>query len=160
MTIQCISPIDGSVYAMREILSPAEAHAAVIRAKTAQSDWAALPLSDRIELVQAGVAAVGAMNDDIVPELAWQMGRPVRYGGEFGGFNERASYMADIAQDALSPIEVEDSDAFRRLIKRVPHGLVLVVAPWNYPYMTAINTVAPALIAGNAVMLKHASQTP
>ena len=160
MTIQCISPIDGSVYATREILSPAEAHAAVIRAKNAQSDWAALPLSDRIELVQAGVAAVGAMNDDIVPELAWQMGRPVRYGGEFGGFNERASYMADIAQDALTPIEVEDSDAFRRLIKRVPHGLVLVVAPWNYPYMTAINTVAPALIAGNAVMLKHASQTP
>ena len=160
MTIQCISPIDGSVYATREILSPAEAHAAVIRAKNAQSDWAALPLSDRIELVQAGVAAVGAMNDDIVPELAWQMGRPVRYGGEFGGFNERASYMADIAQDSLTPIEVEDSDAFRRLIKRVPHGLVLVVAPWNYPYMTAINTVAPALIAGNAVMLKHASQTP
>ncbi len=109
--------------------------------------------------MQAGVAAVGAMNDDIVPELAHQMGRPVRYGGEFGGFNERASYMADIARDALGPIEVEDSDAFRRLIKRVPHGVVLVVAPWNYPYMTAINTVAPALIAGNTVMLKHASQT-
>ena len=47
---------------------------------------------------------MGAMNDDIVPEMARQMGRPVRYGGEFGGFNERASYMADIAQDALGPI--------------------------------------------------------
>jgi acyl-CoA reductase-like NAD-dependent aldehyde dehydrogenase len=100
------------------------------------------------------------MNDAIVPELAWQMGRPIRYGGEFGGFNERAAYMAEIAEQALAPIVVEDSDAFRRVIKRVPHGLVLVVAPWNYPYMTAINTVAPALIAGNAVMLKHASQTP
>jgi len=105
---------------------------------------------------QQGVANVGAMNDEIVPELAWQMGRPIRYGGEFGGFNERASYMAEIAQDALADIVVEDSDAFRRVIKRVPHGIVLVVAPWNYPYMTAINTVAPALIAGNAVMLKHA----
>ena len=160
MTIRCISPIDGSVYATREVLTQAEARAAVARASSAQSDWAKRPLSERIALVQAGVAAVGAMNDDIVPEIAWQMGRPVRYGGEFGGFNERASYMADIAPEALAPIIVEDSDAFRRVIKRVPHGVVLVVAPWNYPYMTAINTVAPALIAGNAVVLKHASQTP
>ncbi len=160
MTIQCISPIDGSVYAERETLAQPEAEAAVARAKTAQVEWAALPLDDRIARVQAGVAAVGAMNDDIVPEIAWQMGRPVRYGGEFGGFNERATYMAEIAQEALAPIEIENSDAFRRVIKRVPHGVVLVVAPWNYPYMTAINTVAPALISGNAVMLKHASQTP
>ncbi|MFT6452725.1 MAG: acyl-CoA reductase-like NAD-dependent aldehyde dehydrogenase [Halocynthiibacter sp.] len=160
MTIQCFSPIDGALYAERETLTRAQADAAVARAKSAQSSWAARPLSERIALVQAGVAAVGAMNDEIVPELAHQMGRPIRYGGEFGGFNERASYMAEIAKDALAPIIVEDSDAFRRLIKRVPHGLVLVVAPWNYPYMTAINTVAPALIAGNAVLLKHASQTP
>lgn len=160
MTIKCISPIDGSIYAERETLSRADADAAVARAKAAQADWAAKPLEERIALVRAGIAAVGAMNDDIVPEIAWQMGRPVRYGGEFGGFNERASYMADIAVEALAPIEIEDSDAFRRVIKRVPHGLVLVVAPWNYPYMTAINTVAPALIVGNAVMLKHASQTP
>lgn len=158
--IRCISPIDGSVYAERPTLSTDEAPAAVARAKSAQSDWAARPLAERIALVQAGVANVGAMNDEIVPELAHQMGRPVRYGGEFGGFNERASYMAEIAQEALADIEIEDSAAFRRVIKRVPHGVVLVVAPWNYPYMTAINTVAPALIAGNAVMLKHASQTP
>ena len=160
MTITCISPIDGSVYAERETLTRTQADAAVARAKSAQTAWALRPLADRIALVQAGVAAVGAMNDDIVPELAHQMGRPVRYGGEFGGFKERATYMAKIAEDALAPIVVEDSSAFRRVIKRVPHGLVLVVAPWNYPYMTAINTVAPALIAGNAVMLKHASQTP
>jgi len=160
MTITCISPIDGSVYAERETLTRTQANAAVAQAKSAQAAWALRPLADRIALVQAGVAAVGAMNDDIVPELAHQMGRPVRYGGEFGGFNERATYMARIAEDALAPIVIEDSDKFRRVIKRVPHGLVLVVAPWNYPYMTAINTVAPALIAGNAVMLKHASQTP
>ncbi len=160
MTITCISPVDGSVYAERSVLSRADADAVVARAGLAQIEWAARPLADRIALVQAGVAAVGAMNDEIVPEIAWQMGRPIRYGGEFGGFNERATYMAEIAWDALAPIEIEDSDAFRRVIKRVPHGLVLVVAPWNYPYMTAINTVAPALISGNAVLLKHASQTP
>jgi len=160
MTIKCISPIDGSVYAERQTLSRRDADAAVIRANTAQKEWNMRPIEERIELVKLGVAAIGAMNEEIVPEIAWQMGRPVRYGGEFGGFNERASYMADIAIDALAPIEIENSNEFNRMIKRIPHGLVLVVAPWNYPYMTAINTVAPALIAGNAVMLKHASQTP
>ena len=160
MTIKCISPIDGSIYAERPILSRSEADAAVTRAKIAQRKWNMRPIKERIELVKAGVAAIGAMNEEIVPEIAWQMGRPIRYGGEFGGFNERASYMADIAIDALAPIEIENSNNFRRVIKRVPHGLVLVVAPWNYPFMTAINTVAPALIAGNTVMLKHASQTP
>ena len=107
----------------------------------------------------AGVAAVGAMNDEIVPELAHMMGRPVRYGGEFGGFNERASHMAAIAGEALADIAVGEDATFKRYIRRVPHGVVFVVAPWNYPYMTAINTVAPALIAGNTVVLKHATQT-
>lgn len=158
-TVKCISPIDGSLYAERETLSNDAAHAAVARAKLAQVAWAARPLNERIALVKAGVEKVGEMNDKIAEELAWQMGRPVRYGGEFGGFNQRASYMAEIAADALAPIAIEDSGEFNRYIKRVPHGVVLVVAPWNYPYMTAINTVAPALIAGNTVMLKHASQT-
>ena len=157
--LQCISPIDGSVYAERPVLSPAEAEAAVARAKDAQAEWAARPLGERIALVQAGVARVGAMNDEIVPELAWQMGRPVRYGGEFGGFKERADYMAEIAEDALAPMVAEASGTFERRIEREPHGVVLVIAPWNYPYMTAINTVAPALIAGNSVVLKHATQT-
>ncbi|MGR3702404.1 MAG: aldehyde dehydrogenase family protein [Paracoccaceae bacterium] len=157
--IRCISPIDGSVYIERPALSLDAAKAAAARARAAQKGWAARPLSDRIALVLKGVAAVGAMNDVIVQELAHQMGRPVRYGGEFRGFNERAQYMADIAQTALAPIVLEDSPAFKRHIAREAHGVVLVIAPWNYPYMTAINTVAPALIAGNTVMLKHAAQT-
>jgi acyl-CoA reductase-like NAD-dependent aldehyde dehydrogenase len=97
------------------------------------------------------------MSDEVVPELAWQMGRPIRYGGEYKGFNERSNYVASIAADALAPIIVEDSASFERRIERVAHGVVFVIAPWNYPYMTAINTIAPALMAGNTVMLKHAS---
>ncbi|NKB54528.1 MAG: aldehyde dehydrogenase family protein [Rhizobiaceae bacterium] len=158
-TLRCISPIDGSVYAERPILEIEAATALVRRAASAQSSWAARPLQERVDLVMAGVAAVGAMNDEIVPELAWQMGRPVRYGGEFGGFEERAAYMAKIAGDGLADLDIGHDDQFKRIIKRVPHGVVLVVAPWNYPYMTAINTVAPALISGNAVVLKHATQT-
>ncbi len=158
-TLKCISPIDGAVYAERPVASLPKARKAIEMATKAQFGWAVRPLSERIELVMAGVAAIGALNDEIVPELAWQMGRPVRYGGEFGGFNERATYMADIAESALAPLIVEDSDTFERRIERVAHGIVLVIAPWNYPYMTAINTVAPALIAGNTVILKHATQT-
>ena len=157
--IRCISPIDGSVYLERPALSLAAAQTAAKRARTAQKDWAARPLADRIALVLKAVEAVGAMNDLIVPELAHQMGRPIRYGGEFRGFNERAQYMAQIAETALAPIVLEDSAAFKRHIAREAHGVVLVIAPWNYPYMTAINTVAPALIAGNTVLLKHAAQT-
>ncbi|MCY6382310.1 aldehyde dehydrogenase family protein [Hoeflea prorocentri] len=158
-TIQCISPIDGTVYAERTPLTPEEARAVVGKAKAAQAEWASRPLAERIDCVMKAVAFIGETTDRMVDELARQMGRPVRYGGEFGGFEERAHYMASIAEDALAPIVIEGSEAFLRKIEREPHGTVLVVAPWNYPYMTAINTVAPALIAGNTVVLKHASQT-
>ena len=157
--LQCISPVDGSVYVERETLGPESAALAVEKAAKAGCGWASVPLEERIELVLQGVELVGAANSDIVPELAWQMGRPVRYGGEFGGFRERAEYMAGIAADALQPAVIEDSPRFQRRIVREPCGTVLVIAPWNYPYMTAINTVAPALIAGNSVVLKHATQT-
>jgi len=157
--LECISPIDGSVFAEREVLSLDAARTAAAKARAAQAAWAARPLQDRIDLVLAGVAAIGAMNDEIVPELAHMMGRPIRYGGEFGGFEERATHMAQIAHEALADIQVGEDETFRRYIKRIPQGVVFVVAPWNYPYMTAINTVAPALIAGNTVVLKHATQT-
>ena len=159
VALKCISPVDGTLYAEREALSLAVAKQAVAKAHAGQAHWAARPLAERINLVQAAVDIIGQQNDDIVPELAWQMGRPVRYGGEFGGFQERASFMADIAPRSLAPIAIEDSNKFQRYIKRVPHGAVLVIAPWNYPFMTAINAVAPALIAGNVVLLKHATQT-
>jgi len=157
--IRCVSPVDGSVYAERPALSLDEAKAVVARARKAQKAWAKRPLDERIALVLKGVARLNEMGEAVVTELAWQMGRPVKYGGEFKGFNERSNYMASIAGEALAPLVIEDSAAFKRSIAREPHGVVFVIAPWNYPYMTAINSVAPALIAGNAVILKHASQT-
>ena len=157
--IQCISPVDGSVYAERPAMGFDDAKVAVGRSRKAQKTWAARPLEERVSLVLKGVARLNEMAEDVVKELAWQMGRPVRYGGEFKGFNERSNYVATIAHDALAPLKVENSDQFERYIAREPHGVVFVIAPWNYPYMTAINTVAPALMAGNTVVLKHASQT-
>lgn len=157
--IQCISPVDGSVYAERPAMSLEAATETVQRARKAQKAWAKRPLEERVQLVLKGVARLNEMADEVVPELAWMMGRPVRYGGEFKGFNERSNYVASIAAEALAPIRIEDSASFERRIEREPHGVVFVIAPWNYPYMTAINTVAPALMAGNTVILKHAAQT-
>jgi acyl-CoA reductase-like NAD-dependent aldehyde dehydrogenase len=157
--IQCISPVDGSVYAERPGLSLEAARVAVARARKAQKAWARRPLEDRVQLVLKGVARLNEMADVVVPELAWQMGRPIKYGGEYRGFNERSNYVATIAADALAPLVVEDSVSFERRIEREAHGVVFVIAPWNYPYMTAINTIAPALMAGNVVVLKHAAQT-
>ena len=157
--IKLISPVDGSVYAERTPLAPDAARSMAARAKVAQKGWAARPLSERIALVRQGVANLNAMKDRVVEELAWQMGRPTRFGGEFGGVNARTDYMAEIAEQTLAPVIIEDSDKFRRYLAREALGVVFIVAPWNYPYLTAINTLVPALIAGNAVILKHASQT-
>ena len=157
--IQLISPVDGSVYAERVPLTPEAAKAAVDRARAAQKAWAARPLAERIALVKAGIARLNEMAPVVVEELAWQMGRPTRFGGEFGGVNARTEYMSEIAAETLAPTLVEDSDRFRRYIAREALGVVFIVAPWNYPYLTTINTLIPALIAGNTVVLKHASQT-
>lgn len=157
--IQLISPVDGSVYAERLPLTQDAAIAAAKRAKAAQKAWAARSLDDRIALVKAGVAKLNEMKDRVVEELAWQMGRPTRFGGEFGGVNARTDYMSEIAAEVLAPKVVEDSDKFRRYLAREALGVVFIVAPWNYPYLTTINTLVPALIAGNTVVLKHASQT-
>lgn len=158
-TVKLRSPIDGSVYVERPVATDQAINAAVERARAAQAEWAEVPIARRGEYLLAFLEALLAMNDEIVPELAWQMGRPVRYGGEKGGVEERTRYMVALAERALAPYVPEDRPGFRRYLKKVPLGIVFVVAPWNYPYLTAVNTIVPALMAGNAVILKHAAQT-
>jgi acyl-CoA reductase-like NAD-dependent aldehyde dehydrogenase len=159
-TIKLTSPVDGSVYAERPVATDAQVNAAVERARAAQPDWAALPIAERCKYMLAMLEALVGMTDEIVPELAWQMGRPVRYGGEFGGVKERTTYMVEIAERALAPVMASNpKDGFRRYVKKDPLGVVMVIAPWNYPYLTSVNTIVPALIAGSTVILKHAAQT-
>ena len=155
-----ISPIDGSVYAERPVASDAAISAAVAAAAEAQRVWRRTPIAARAAICSAAVDAMNAMVDEISVELAWQIGRPVRYGaGELSGFTERARHMIDIAPSALANVAVADKEGFERYIQRDPLGIVFVVAPWNYPFLTAVNSIVPALMAGNAVLLKHATQT-
>ncbi|OYR19380.1 aldehyde dehydrogenase family protein [Brucella thiophenivorans] len=158
-TAKIISPIDGSVYAERAYATDAAINGAITAAKQAQSGWAALSIAERARYCRAALDALSAMQVEIIPEIAWQMGRPTRYGGENGGVQERGQYMIDIAKDALQAYVPAQKDGFRRYVKHVPLGVVMVIAPWNYPYLTAVNTIIPALMAGNTVLLKHATQT-
>ena len=158
-TVRIVSPVDGRVYAERPVSTGAEIEAAIGRARYARLAWRDVTLAERGRLLGAFVDALVAKNDEIVPELAWQMGRPIRYGGEARGVEERGRHMIAIAEAALAPAIRPAKDGFERWIAREPLGTVLVIAPWNYPFLTAVNSIVPGLMAGNAVILKHASQT-
>jgi acyl-CoA reductase-like NAD-dependent aldehyde dehydrogenase len=158
-TVKIISPIDGSVYAERPIARDAEIESAVTAARAALPEWRKVPITDRARYMLAFLAALIAMNDEIAVELAWQMGRPVRYAGEKGSVEDRVRGVVAFAEEALKPFAPPEKPGFRRYIAREPLGLVLVIAPWNYPYLTSVNTIVPGLLAGNAVILKHAGQT-
>jgi acyl-CoA reductase-like NAD-dependent aldehyde dehydrogenase len=158
-TVKIISPINGSVYAERPVASGADIDAAVTRAKAARRGWGDITLAERAKMMSHFVDALLEMNDEIVPELAWQMGRPVRFGGEKRGVEERARHMIAIAEASLARQEKTDKPGFTRYIIREALGTVMVIAPWNYPFLTAVNSIVPGLMAGNAVILKHASQT-
>ncbi|GLK78973.1 aldehyde dehydrogenase family protein [Methylopila turkensis] len=157
--LTCISPIDGREVARRPIDPPAAVAEAAAAAKRAQQEWAGVPIAERGAKMLAFLEALLGLNQQIVPELALQMGRPVRYGGEMRGVEERIRHCVATAEKALAPVTPEPKPGFRRMIKRTPIGVVLVIAPWNYPFLTAVNAIVPALIAGNAVLLKHANQT-
>jgi acyl-CoA reductase-like NAD-dependent aldehyde dehydrogenase len=159
--LQTISPIDGSVFVRRAYASAEQIRAALERACRAQADWRALPIAQRGALVGRGVDAFVARKAQIAEELTRQMGRPLRYTpNEVGGFEARARHMIAIAANALQDVVPQAQAGFNRFIRREPLGVVLVIAPWNYPLLTAVNAVVPALMAGNAVLLKHSAQTP
>jgi acyl-CoA reductase-like NAD-dependent aldehyde dehydrogenase len=158
---QIISPVDGSVYAERTTVSPDGLQSVLAAADAARPGWRDTPLARRVEICEAMVQHMESVADDIAVELAHQMGRPVSYGGNEirRGFQERARHMFTLAADALADISVDSPDGFHKFIRRDPLGSVLVVAPWNYPYLCAVNSIVPALLAGNTIVLKHATQT-
>ena len=160
-TQKTYSPIDGSLYVQREQAQVEQIHDAIALAANAQKNWRKLPLFERKALCAKAVDAFVANKDQIAEELCWQMGRPIKYAaGEVASFADRSNHMISIAEDALAPIQTTKKEGFTRYITHEPVGVVLVIAPWNYPLHTPINAIIPALLAGNAVLLKHASQTP
>ncbi len=161
LRIRVVSPVDGRIVAERPLASDGEIDALLARARQAQPRWAAIPLRERQTLCTAFVDAVEARAPAIAEELTWQMGRPIAHSpGEVRGLAERARSMTQLAEEALADVVPAPKPGFTRFVRRQPLGVVLVIAPWNYPYLTAVNTIVPAILAGNAVILRHSSQTP
>jgi acyl-CoA reductase-like NAD-dependent aldehyde dehydrogenase len=158
---QTISPIDDRVYVERPLASPAQITQALSKARAAQSEWKHVPVAERVALCRQATENLLARKDALGTELTYQMGRPIRYTPrEIERMAERATYMGEIAEASLSDIALDPLDGFQRFIRREPLGIVLAISPWNYPYLTAVSIVVPALLAGNTVLLKHSPQTP
>jgi acyl-CoA reductase-like NAD-dependent aldehyde dehydrogenase len=159
--LRTISPIDGRVVAERELADDAQIAAVLARARAAQAGWHEQPLAERSACLTRFVDVFLARGDAIAREITLQMGRPIAHSpGELRGFEERARAMIALAPEALADIRPEPVPGFTRFVRRSPWGVVLTVAPWNYPLLTAVNSVVPALAAGNAVILRHSAQTP
>ena len=160
--LRCLSPIDGSLGAERPLASAAEAARAVEIARKAQAAWRTVPLAQRMAVAVAFAEVMTADKARLGADLTRQMGRPIRYTPNEigGGLAERTRKMVELAPAALADIAATEKPGFARFIRKEPLGVVLVVAPWNYPYLTAVNAIVPALLAGNAVILKHSHQTP
>ncbi len=160
-TFKTITPVDNSVYLEMEYHDKNDINTTLELAKKAQKEWRKVPIEEKIVLLNKFVEILSKKSEQIAKELAFQMGRPISYGTlEVRGFKERANYMIQIAQDALSTYNPEPKKGFERSIVKEPLGVVAVLSPWNYPFLTSVNVIVPALMAGNSVILRHSTQTP
>jgi len=158
---QTISPIDGSIYVEKPYSTEKEVGSTFENAKKSQSLWRQVKIEDRAEICLKAVELMLEQKQEIAEEITWQMGRPIQYSaGEIAGFAERAEFMVATAFDKLQPIMCSPQAGFNRYIQRDPIGCLFSIAPWNYPYLTAVNSIIPALMAGNSVVLKPSNQTP
>lgn len=158
--IKIISPVDGTVVAERVIASTEEITQVLTNARTENNNWQARAVSERADICHKAIDYLRDNKQELAKEISQQMGRPIKYAvGEIAGLEERARYMIDIAEESLADIKIDEVSGFTRLISREALGTVLTIAPWNYPYLTAINSIVPALMAGNCVILKHSTQT-
>jgi acyl-CoA reductase-like NAD-dependent aldehyde dehydrogenase len=174
-TQKTISPVDGRIVDERMLANCDQINETLRTARRAFAAWRDTPLAERMAILTRFCAEFEKRGPQIAEEITWQMGRPARYApNEIRGTLERARHMIAIASEALGDVDagiaiaseaLGDVDAgpkdnFRRFVRREPLGVVFTVAAWNYPYLIAVNSVVPALAAGNVVILKHSAQTP
>jgi acyl-CoA reductase-like NAD-dependent aldehyde dehydrogenase len=131
------------------------------RARAAQRAFKATAIADRIRLCEGAVAAMEAGHARIADEISRMMGKPVSQAeNEVRGMASRARHMMSIAEASLADIALPEAPGLRRSIRKEPLGVVLDLPAWNYPLLTAVNVVIPAVLAGNAVVVKHSPRSP
>ena len=159
--LKTITPIDNSIYVEREYASSDEIENALSLSKKTFQQWKQTTLSERKKVVTLFVDNFLTNNIEIEDQLCRQMGRPIsQCGGEMRGFEERARYMIEKSDQALENITSKKDNEFDNFISKDPLGTIFIIAPWNYPYNTSVNSIVPSLLAGNCIILKHSSQTP
>ncbi len=143
------------------LLQPKEVDGVVRRARQAYCGWRGSSFAERRALCEAFVKAFEKMREKVASDITTQMGKPLQQArNEVGGLIERAAYMTSIAEETLRDEWLPDKPKFKRYIRHEPLGVVFDVAAWNYPLLIAVNVVVPAVLAGNAVLIKHSSKTP
>lgn len=162
MSIQkTITPIDNSVYLERPLSTEAEINKVIESSKKSFQSWKNTSIEDRITIINKFIDNLIALKPEVSKEICWQIGRPIsQCGNELRGFEERSRHMVKIAKESLQNIPATKNDEFDNYIYKSPLGVIFVMAPWNYPIITATNTIVPALLAGNTILIKHSSQTP
>ena len=162
MSIQkTITPIDNSVYLERPLSTQNEIDNVIENSKKSFQSWKSTSIDDRIKIINKFIDNLIALKPEVSKEICWQIGRPIsQCGNELRGFEERSRHMVEIAKESLRDIPATKNDEFDNYIYKSPLGVIFVMAPWNYPIITATNTIVPALLAGNTIVIKHSSQTP
>ena len=159
--LKTVTPIDNSILVERKYATEVEIDNTLQNAYEARNKWKETSLSERKEVVRKFVKCFLLNSAEIVENLCKQIGRPIsQCPGEMRGFEERANYMIDNADRALEDVVSRKDNEFDNYIKKEPLGTIFVIAPWNYPFNTSVNSIVPSLLSGNTVILKHSSQTP
>ncbi len=130
-------------------------------ARKAARELARLSVEERVALCNRALAKLEARTEEIAADITRQMGKPLSQArGEVGGMAGRWRHMQAIAKESLADIVLPPKDNFERRIAKEPLGVVLDLPAWNYPLLTAVNAIVPAVLAGNAVVVKHSPRTP
>ncbi|KAI9723166.1 MAG: hypothetical protein M1828_004269 [Chrysothrix sp. TS-e1954] len=160
-TIKTISPATNEPILTRHGLSREELERLPKTAEAAFKSFSATSLESRQQIVQKALRLMREKQDELAKELTEQMGRPIAYGAkEITTAVARGEYMLKISKECLKDTEGEPEKGFKRYIKKLPLGPVLVLLAWNYPYLILVNSLIAAILAGDSVILKPSPQTP
>ena len=156
------NPYTGEVHGEWGLSSTAAARELVARSAAAQRAWyGETSLGERVAVCERLIEVFTAAESDVAADISGSMGKPVAHAkGEINGMFERIEAMMALAPEALAPDVLAEKPGFERQIVKEPVGVVFVIAPWNYPLLTAVNAIVPAILAGNSVVLKHSPRTP
>lgn len=118
-------------------------------------------LEERQVIVKRALELISDKQNVLARELTEQMGRPIAYTAkEIATAVARGEYLLKISSDALEDTQGEPEKGFKRYIRKAPIGPVLILFAWNYPYLILVNSLIPALLAGNSLIIKPSPQTP